>query len=174
MTKEDKAGKAGNEDGFTPSEEFQALYDGLEEGQRSLIDQHVSGLKNALTSERDATKRLDTQLGKLRGELEGNTEALKQLDTLQGSLQSSKTKASFYEAASQAGVSNLRLAWLAAQEDGLIDDKGEVDFEKMETNYGPLFGEGASGADGHAGAGSSRKAGKGSKSMDELIRAKAR
>ncbi len=173
MPKKGKAGKAGNEGGFQPSEDFQVLYDGLEEGQRSLIDQHVSGLKNALTSERDAAKRLDGQLGKLRGELEGNTEALTQLDTLQGSLQSSKTKASVYEAASQAGVSNLRLAWLAAKEDDLISEQGEVDFEEMEKNYGALFGS-ASGADGHVGTGSGRKAGKGDRSMDDLIRAKAR
>jgi hypothetical protein len=63
----------------------------------------------------------------------------KQLTEQADRLQALEKQTSFFDRAHSAGVRNLKLAYLAAQQAGLIDDKGEADFTKLRTVYPELF-----------------------------------
>lgn len=130
--------------GGTPGQQQQAPdFDtwlaGQGEETKQLLDGHVSGLKTALVSERDARKALEAQVREAAKKLEQGSEARTQLDQLATQLAGSTAQATFYDAAHGAGVANLKLAFLAARDAGLVDDKGSCDFAKLQTQFPELF-----------------------------------
>lgn len=97
-----------------------------DESVRKMYEDHTHGLRSALASERQSAKDLTKQLKKLSSELDQSSEAAKQLNQLSGKLEAAQLQADFYEEASKAGCRDLRLAWLAAQADGLsVEDVKE-------------------------------------------------
>lgn len=92
---------------------------GQDEDTRSLIEDHTSGLKNALDRERSQVKELSGKLAELRKSIDDNTEAATQLDALREQLEVEQARAQFYEQATAAGCRDLKLAWLAASADSL-------------------------------------------------------
>ena len=106
---------------------------------KTLYTTHTAGLKSALDSERGARKDLEKQLRDLAKQAEAGSTAQKQLTEQADRLQALEKQTSFFDRAHSAGVRNLKLAYLAAQQAGLIDDKGEADFTKLRTVYPELF-----------------------------------
>lgn len=133
--------------GETPAQEpttaavtFETVYGGLPPEQRSVIDTHIGGLKSALKDERDGRKALEKQLRDLSKQAEEGSVLRTQLDKLAEDQATTTAKATFFEQAHEAQVRNLRLAWLAAQEYGLVDAKsGEADFAKLRQQAPELF-----------------------------------
>jgi len=154
-------------------EGFEAWYQQLEADQRQMLDEHIRGLKSALEAEREARKNLAKQLGELRGQLDDSSEAAKRIDAIQAEARTAQARAAFYEQAAAAGVVDLRLAWLAASEGGMIDEDGSVDFETLKSRHGALFGGETPPTSGYAGAGAGAKP-PAAESMDDLIRKRAK
>jgi hypothetical protein len=78
----------------------------------------------------------EAQVKEVSSKLE-NTSATRQ--ALERASAETGTKVKFYDLAHKAGVSDLSLGYLAAQQDGLITDAG-VDFGKMKELHPGLFG----------------------------------
>jgi hypothetical protein len=137
---------------------------------KSLLDGHTKGLRTALDSERTQRKEFERQLREATGKLEKDSDARKQLETLSSQLEAQGRQAEFYETAHAAGVSNLRLAWVALQQDAALSDRsGRVDWKRFQEQYPELFGGAKQKAPaGNAGAGTQNPPGKAG--MNEFIR----
>jgi hypothetical protein len=98
-------------------------------------EEHVHGLKAALTSEREAHTRFESQVKEVTSRLE-TTSATRQ--ALERASAETGTKVKFYDLAHKAGVSDLSLGYLAAQQDGLIKPEG-TDFAKLKELHPGLF-----------------------------------
>lgn len=106
---------------------------------KNLVDTHTQGLRSALDSERTAHKDLDKKLKDAIKATEKGSDERQRLEAMQTQLESSKRQADFYDAAHKLGVTNLKLAWLAAQSEGAIDEKGACDFETLKQTHPQLF-----------------------------------
>jgi hypothetical protein len=120
---------------------------------RGMLEGHERGLRNALESERTSRKDLEKQLRDLAGKAEKGSEAEKSLTEMADKVASSDRRADFYEEAHAAGVTNLRLAYLVAEQDELIDKKGQMNFEELKKKYPELFGAQKPIPKGNAGSG---------------------
>jgi len=118
---------------------FETVYAALTPEQQEVLDGHIDGLKSALKGERDGRKSLEKQLRDLARSAEEGSTLRTQLDKLAADQASATAQTAFYEAAHQANVRNLRLAWLAANDAGLVDKTGDVDFEKLKQVAPELF-----------------------------------
>lgn len=167
-------GGTGNENGGGTAEQQPLSFDSWINEQpdpvKSLLDGHTRGLKSALDSERDARKGLEKQLKELAAKAEKGSDLEKQLTELVNQQNAAEVRASFYEEAHSAGIANLKLAYLVANEEKLIDQRGRVDFATMKTRYPELFVGAQKPAPGNAGSGTSTPP-SGTRSMNDFIRA---
>lgn len=106
---------------------------------KELFDSHIDGLKSALDSERSGRKELEKQLKNLSKQAGEGSELKTQIDKLTTDMQQSDSRAVFYEGAHEAGVKNLKLAWIAAKEYDVQDRNGNVDFVKLKSFVPELF-----------------------------------
>lgn len=150
---------------------FDTWIAGQDASVKTLLEGHAKGLKSALDSERESRKSLEKQLKDLAGKAEKGSELEKQLGELLSQQQGAQTRAEFYEAAHAAGVSNLKLAYVVASQEGLIDQKGRVNFDEMKKQFPELFGASPKPAPGNAGTGTNNQLSDRT-SMDEFIRRK--
>jgi hypothetical protein len=118
---------------------FDDWYGKLEDPIKDLVDDHVSGLKSALTSERDERRKLAKQLTQLSKSADEGSEFQKQLQETVEKLGLAEQKAQFLEDAHQQNISNLRVAWLTVKEEKLINRDGSVDFLKLREVAPELF-----------------------------------
>lgn len=130
---------------------------------------HVKGLKNALTSERGSRQDLEKQLRDLAKKADAGSEAQTELVKMADKISESQRRSDFYEAAHASGVTNLKLAYLIATQDDLFSSRGDVNFEKMRTDYPELFGVSARKGKTNAGEGSGSSTSK--SGMNDFIRA---
>lgn len=151
---------------------FDGWYGKLDDKQKDMVDDHVSGLKSALTSEREERRRLSTQLKQLSKSAEEGSDFQKQLQETMGQLDEAEKKARFLEDAHGQNVSNLKLAWLAAKEEKLISRDGSVDFLKLRETAPELFERKTPTPAGNAGTGNGQ-AGIAKPDMSKWIRAAA-
>ena len=150
---------------------FEAVYKALPETQRGAIDGHIGGLKSALLDERNGRKELEKQLRALSKQAEEGSAIRAQLDKLAEEQAGTTARAMFFEAAHDAQVKNLRLAWLAAQEYGLVDAKtGAADFAKLK-NVAPELFTVKPAPQGNAGNGAKQSGVADGKNMNDWIRA---
>lgn len=137
------AGEAGEPAGAGDAPlEFEGWYKGQPEAVKSLLESHTSGLKSALDSEREGRKKAERELRDLAGKAEKGSEAEKKLIEMADQMAENDRRAEFYDEAHRAGVTNLKLAYLAAVTDDLFDKRGRVDMVEMKRNYPELFGLG--------------------------------
>lgn len=132
------AGDAGNAGGETLT--FETFIAKQPDDVKSLLEDHTKGLKSALDSERETRKGLEKQIRDLATKAEKGSEAQQQLTTLADQMSLADRKATFYEDAHTAGVTNLKLAFVVATTDELFDKKGAVNFVDLKTKYPELFG----------------------------------
>ena len=139
---------------------------------QTLISEHESSLKTALDSERDARKKAEKSLREMADKMDDANEMKAELLELANNSEKVSQKADFYEDAHAAGVTNLKLAYLAAQQDDLFDRKGNVDFDQMKIDYPQLFVR-KNIPDGGAGQGTGSQMKSGGKDMNSFIRTAA-
>lgn len=135
------------------NETFEAWLGQQPEDIRSRYEQHTSGLRSALESERETRRTLEKDVRRLARQQEEGSESRQQLDALAGNLAEQNQRADFYEEAHRLGVVDLRLAYLAARDGGLIDDRGRADMTALKTRYPHLFETRRSAPAGNAGSG---------------------
>lgn len=152
--------------------EWDTWHEALPEDVQKLVAGHVSGLKTALASERDARSSAEKDLRDVAGKLDKGSEAQKEVLRLADDVAAGNVKTDFYEDAHDAGVTNLKLAFVVAKEDGLFDKRGNANFTKLKEAYPELFGKKIV-PDGSAGDGTGSDPPKGKVDMNALIRAKA-
>jgi hypothetical protein len=124
---------------------------------RKLYEQHTTGLRSALQSERTQRSDLARQLRDAATKAEAGSEAQKNLAETAAKLEEAEARASFFEEATkpEIGCTNPRLAYLAARESQAIDGKGRISWEELKGAYPELFKPKASTSApaGNAGAG---------------------
>ena len=152
--------------------EWDTWHKALPEDAQELVAGHVSGLKTALASERDARDTAEKDLRDVAGKLEKGSEAQKEVLRLADAVADGNTKIDFYEDAQKAGVSNLKLAFVVAKEEGLFDKRGNANFTKLKEIYPELFGK-KKVPDGTAGDGTGTGLPGEKVDMNTLIRKKA-
>jgi hypothetical protein len=123
---------------------------GQDEATKTLLGTHTQGLRSALDSERTQRKDLERQLRDTAGKLDKDSDARKSLDELANKLASTERQSNFYDEAHRQGANNLKLAYLAASGDGLIDDKGKVDWAQLKSKFPQLFTQPAQASTGQA------------------------
>jgi hypothetical protein len=120
---------------------FDEWYGKLEDGQKKLIDGHVSGLKSAISSEREENKTLLSQVRDAQKKAEKGSEAEKQLEALGDQLESAKKRIAFAEEATkpEIGCTNIKAAFLLAQADELFRKDGSPDWDAIKKAAPELF-----------------------------------
>lgn len=163
---------AGDGDGAGETPDFATWLAAQPEMVRTLLEGHTKGLRTALESERGARKDLEKKLAKL-AKGEDDPAKKEELQKLSAQLRDYQRQTAFYEQASmpENGVTDIALAYMAAQHDGLIDDDGEVDWAKLKASHPTLFAAGARrpAPPGNAGSGTQAPPPK-PKNMNDIIR----
>lgn len=106
---------------------------------QGLITQSTAGLKSALESERSTRKDFERQVRDISKNLEEGNAAKGKLDEISNSLSEATQRADFFEEAPDHNVSDMRLAYLAAKNEGFISDKGKVDWRGLKDAHPTLF-----------------------------------
>lgn len=120
---------------------YEEWYGGQTDEVKGLLEGHISGLKTALGSEREAKAKAEEDLRAVASKLEAGSEAQKEVLRLADENAAAGVKVGFYEDAQVAGVTNLKLAYHVAVAEDLFDKRGNVNFEKFKTSYPELFGK---------------------------------
>lgn len=141
-----------------------------DEHAKRLISENEAGLRSALETERKARKDTAKQLGELAAAAEEGSSLRAELDKLKTDFALREQQTRFYETA-PPDVTNLRLAWLAAEDAKLVDKDGDVDWKKLRAAAPELFRRPTIPAS-NAGNGSGQQ-GQGQLTMNDLIRGSA-
>ena len=112
---------AENQQGVTPVD-FDSWLGGQDEAVKGLVNGRLTNLASALETERNDRKELQRQLTSLQ-KIGNPTELKSELEKVQASLTAQEERNAFNEAAHAQGVTNLRLAYLAAKDAQLLGKK---------------------------------------------------
>lgn len=125
----------------TQQEEFvlEKWLEAQPEHVRVALEGNVGGLKTALKSERLRGDGLEKKIREFSKAAAEGSELKAQLDKLSGELADERIKNQFYLDAATAKVTNVKLAWLAAKAEELIDNRGNVDFKALRESNPELF-----------------------------------
>ncbi|NNJ10578.1 hypothetical protein EKD04_009580 [Chloroflexales bacterium ZM16-3] len=120
---------------------FDSLMTTLDAYARDLVERHITGLKAALVTERDGTKRLEKQLRTVTTAAEEAGPLRAQLAVAQTDAETAAARADFYEASVAEGVKrgNARLVYLAATDGGHIAADGSVAWADLRETFSDLF-----------------------------------
>lgn len=149
------------QDGQKPDEAltFDAWYGKLDDKQKDLLDDHVTGLKSALATKTEELSKLNSSFKALRKSIDSNNpeEAKRQMDAIAAERDDWERRAQFAENAPDEGVSNPKAAWLIAKGAGLINERtGKVDFMKLREVAPEFFKAKTTTPTAHAGAGATQ------------------
>ncbi len=136
-----KAGTGGNDAQNQSIATFDDFYKTLDESKRKVVDEHVTGLRTALQSERDEKKNLAAQLRDAQSKLEKGSDAERQLGELAEKAERATNRAVFVEEAirPEVGCVNPKAAFLLAEADQLYKKSGEPDWEAIKKAAPELF-----------------------------------
>lgn len=119
---------------------FEDWYKTLQPEQQEAIDTYTDSLKSAIKTERDAKAGYEKRIRELIKQAESGSELRGELEKMANDVQIANAKNAFLDAAHAANVRNLKLAWLAAADAGLVDMKtGECDFGRLKDVAPELF-----------------------------------
>jgi hypothetical protein len=140
----DGQGQGGAGDGKSQAkptfENLEAFLDAQPDEVKAMIDGHTKGLKSALETERTARKGFEKELRDAAKKLEKGSDERQNLEGLADRLNTEQRRADFFDLAHNAGVTNLRLAWIAANEAELIPASvSGTDFDKIKAKFPELF-----------------------------------
>lgn len=160
-------GQAGA-NGVTPPATFEEWLTGQGDDAKSLVTGHIGKLQNALNDERTQRRTLAKQIDDLSKQAEQGSQLRAQLEQLSGDFEGASRKAAFYESA-PAEVTNLRLAWLVANDAGLLEKDGSTNWAQLKVVAPELFKRVTPPA--NAGAGAKQTGVDDGRSMNAFIRA---
>jgi len=140
-------------------ESFEKLMEKWDEPTKKLYETHVTGLKSALTSEREGNKELNNQVKELLKKVEKGSDAEKAITDLTVKLDAAEKRAAFVEEANkpEIGCVNPKAAYLLAMADNLFDKRSNPDWEAIKKAAPELFGKTV--PTGHAGSGTQNSLG---------------
>ncbi len=164
---DDTEGKEKDPKDQTPS--YEEWLTDQSDATKERIDQHVGGLKSALGSERDARKGAEDALRGQADKLEKGSDAQKELLTVADELEEANRRVDFFEDAHGEGITNLKLAYMVAVDEGLIDKRGKVNFGALKEQFPELYGKKPAKPPGNAGDGTQTTPGS-KVDMNEFIR----
>lgn len=118
--------------------DFDAWIGAQDDTIKALYEKKTTGLKSALEDERSTRKTLSKQIADLSRQAEEGSKLRGELEKLSAAQEAANRKAAFYEGA-PADVTNLKLAWLAADDAGLVDKTGEADWTALRKQMPELF-----------------------------------
>jgi len=120
---------------------FEKWMEDQPEDVKTMFEEHVTGLKTALQSERDGRKDDLKKLRELEKQAETGSDLGRQLAEMTKSMKDMELRTKFIESAGVAGVkANLvKAAYLTANADGLVSED-KIDFEGLKTKYPDFFG----------------------------------
>ena len=151
--------KTNTKTGDEKPQDFAAFIAAQDEPTKALYKKHTDGLKSALDSERENRRTLEKELREAAASAEDGSEAKQKLEEAAALTQKASAQSDFFEAAHAAGVADLRLGWLAVQEDDTLRDRyGRADFTKLKEAHPALFADAKKLPAGHASAGASSDA----------------
>lgn len=134
------AGEMPAQQGEATTPSFETWYKTQAADVQGMVDDHVDGLRSALNTERNERKGLEKRLREIQKQADEGGDVKVQLQQLSDEMSAATARAAFFEAAHAADVRNLRLAWLAANDAGLVDKRtGEVDFAALRKTAPELF-----------------------------------
>jgi hypothetical protein len=145
-------GNPGDQD-ETQTPTFESWLEEQDETVQGLYESHTQGLRTALDTERSNRKKLEKQLRELAAKAEKGSENETQLNQMADRLAETERQNTFFDAAHAAGVRNLKLAWLAASEAGLVRKDGQADFAALKEQFPELFEAGPPRPSGNPGDG---------------------
>ncbi len=135
--------------------DWDAVLETLDAAAVELYQGSITGLKSALSSERQARKDVTKQLKAAQGKLEKGSAAEEQVSALLAQLEVANIRVSFMEEASNHSVSNSKLLWLAVSQSGESVEVGKLDWTTLRSDYPELFKTAQASANAGAGAGTS-------------------
>lgn len=153
--------------GQTPPASFDDWLKGQGEDVKGLVASHTGKLQNALQDERLQRKAMAKQVEELSKAAESGSQLKAQLDKISADMTQVSQKAAFYESA-PADCTNVRLAFLAASDAGLLGSDGKVDWGKLKAGAPELFRKVVPA--GNPGSGASTAAPGEGKSMNTFLR----
>lgn len=106
---------------------------------KALITAHTTGLKGALSSERTSRNNLERQLKELQSKLEKGSEAAQEVERIRADLAEKDAELAFYDQAHSAGARNLKRVYTLAKAEGLVDDRGRYDMDKIKAAFPEYF-----------------------------------
>ncbi len=109
-------------------EEIQALYNG-----------HIEKLKTDLSETRQARKNLEGQLKEFENDPSKIAASSPEAQEAKKKVNEAQAKAAFYQAAHDAGVTSLAVAYQAALDAGLLEEDGGSDFDRLKDLHPELF-----------------------------------
>lgn len=117
--------------------EWQAFIESQEDHIKEAYEKETHGLKSALDAERTARKETERQLREAAKKAEAGSAAQAELNAYADKLKAVETQNKFYDFAHAAGIKNLKLGWLAAQE--FTKEDGSIDTDGLTKAYPELF-----------------------------------
>ena len=108
---------------------------------KTMLEQRSSSLLNTVQATRRERDDLSRQLKEAAKGLEAGSEARKAMESMSAQLEAAEQRAVFYEEAGrpEIGCTNPRLAYIAAQQDQLIDARGRINWDGLRSAYPELF-----------------------------------
>ena len=112
----------------------------------AMLDQRNAGLLNSVQTTRQQREELSRRLkeasqGLEAEKAEARAAAQSAVKEISAQLEAAEVRAAFYEDAAkpEIGCTNARLAYIAAQQDNLIDSRGRTNWETLRQTYPELF-----------------------------------
>lgn len=165
----------GGTEGETPTTpaSFEEWLKGQAPEIQALAEGHTTGLKSALSSEREQRKTLAKELRDAIAKVEKGSELERSLTEITGRAEAAERRAAFFETAAQPGIgcTNPRAAFLVAQAENLFKRDGSPDWAALQQVAPELFRK-ASSSQAHAGAGTATPP-PAKSSMNDFIRRSA-
>lgn len=137
--------------------DFDKWLEAQDEAAKTLIADRFSALENTLTTLKDENKSYKDTVTDLQGKVKAGSEEAISIAALNEKLAKSEKKASFFEASVSQRCTNAKLAYLAAEADGLYDTNGNPDWKKIKESVPELFTAARGNRDAGAGAGGETK-----------------
>lgn len=117
---------------------FEEWLKGQSQQVRDWIDGHVTGLKNALQSQKDANASLRAKLQSVSEDSKKDAEG--RIAAMQAELAAERQRNTFNEGAAKLGIKNSKLAFIAAKEAGLLHEDGTLKEDKFKEQFPELLG----------------------------------
>jgi hypothetical protein len=110
---------------------------------KAMLEQRFQALETSIKTVRQERRDMERQLTEAMKTVEAGSAAAKALESIQAQLAGTQAQAAFYEEALRPEVnlepSMIKLAFLAAQKDNLIDGHGRIHWDELKQAYPGLF-----------------------------------